>query len=718
MQLQFAEAAVGVARPGGELIGALAAQEIVVAFAAEEPVQVRRLAEALAGVAPELVVAAIAEDRVAAAAAVDPVAGPGAIDRVVARTGVDRTDPVGAPVGEVRHEERSDRRRRVADGDACRGTIKAERVVAIEAADGKLLDPRRARFGGRERHAGITPGGRDQLLARACLHIRHELVLGVLAEQDRVVVDRAVDDEDVGGSLVSDVVVALIAVVAVERLGLSCVLSCVERIPRVDVEHQLVDAFAAVEFIGPRLALQPVAVGAAPEFVVAGVAIELVLAGAAVDYVGTAPADVCVFRVVLAIDGVALHRVGACVAVDRFAADAAVDPVAAGAAVHLVALELRLGLSPGLVGHAVRPAVEAVDPAAAKEPLILDDLRGIVGRACRQRAAVAEESILAVVAEYLIDAGTPRHAVVVATTADGIVSCVAVDRVVARTAVDIVGVITAADRVVAAAAKDPVGALAAGDAIVAISYAAIDRAARQTAGHDPLHALGDCPLAAGEVCGEVVGCARGCLRLELRQVDPPLVFAEAGITAPDRIAAIAAGDGVVAGAASDEVVAIAPGERVASRFAIHAVVAGQRIDDVSPEAGADGVGAPVAVDHVDECGLTLARRCGGGVVEVTVDQVAILRRRRAAADCRFSAVDRVAACPADNRVGAESAADLIVACAAADRVSARVAPDHVVVGRRKKCLGAGHDDVDPGIAVDRVITATGVDCVLRVGIGG
>ena len=307
MQLQFAETAVGIARPGRKLVKALAAEEIVVAFAAVEPVKVGRIAKACARVAPELVVAAIAEDRVAAAAAVDPVAGPGALHRVVARAGVDGPDPVGAPVGDIRHEERSDRCGRVADGDACRGTIKAERVVAIEPADGELLDPRRAGLGGSGGRAAITPGGRDELRAGSCLHIRHELVCGVLAEEDRVVIRRAVHDEDIGGGIVFDVVWGVVAVVAVVRLT----LARVEDESRVDVEHQLVDAFAAVELVGPGLALQPVAVGTAPELVVAGVAVELVLAGAAVDRVCSAPGNDRVFGVVGTPDGVPLHRVGA-----------------------------------------------------------------------------------------------------------------------------------------------------------------------------------------------------------------------------------------------------------------------------------------------------------------------------------------------------------------------------------------------------------------------
>ena len=359
-----------------------------------------------------------------------------------------------------------------------------------------------------------------------------------------------------------------------------------------------------------------------------------------------------------------------------------------------------------------------VDPVTAEESLVHDDLRGAVGRTGNEGAAVAEEGVLAVVPEYLVDAGTSRDGVVIAATADGIVACIAVDRVIARTAVDIVGVVSAGECVIARAPEDPVGAVATGDGVVAVSFshATIDRAAPQATRHDPLHAIGDPRFATRKVLGIVVGRRRRT-RYELRQVDPPLVLTECRIAAPEAVTAVAAVDHrVIACAADDEVVTLAAAQCVGPRLAIDRVIASEGIDDVSPKACPNCVGPIVTIDDVDVG--RLARDGRGVVVKIAIDEVTVGSRRHAAARHEIAAVDRVTAGPADDRVGAKSAADDVVARTAPDRVVAGIAPDDVVVGRRKKRFGAGHDDVDPGIAIDRVIAATAVDRVRGVGVGG
>ena len=715
-ELEVAESLVGIPCPGGELVRALSAKEIVVAEAAEEPVEVGRATLADARVAPELVISAEAKDRVATPPAVQPIPGTGAGDDIVAGAAVDHAHPVVAPSRELGEVERHQCESAAVDRAGLGGLKETECVVAAEAADRELLDKRHT---GRREPAGkgrLAVDDGDERLADG----------GIL---DRIVGVAAGRDQDVGGAVVHGVGRAAVAVVAVEDALPR------RRKPGIHVEDQFVDAAAAVEFVGAALPLEPVAVGTAPDHVVAGVAIEPILARVAVERVGAAPGDVKVLRVTRADISVALDRVVAGVAVEPVGPNAAENPVVAAAAVHLLAAELRLA---GHVGRerAERPAEELVDAVASEQPLA-DEPRvaalavgGLEIAARIIHAAVAEERVGSGVAEELVNAEAAAEHVVVAAAAGHVVAEAAVDEVITRPTVEIVVALAAVDPVVGSAAEDPVGIFVAEEAVVAVVDEAFLGDAGESLRHQRLHAEGRLvPPGTRKVRRQLERDERqarnrvGQVR-EKRGHVHPCIGRHRDDAAPDGVIPCATVDLVVLGAADEEVVARTAEKRVGPRAALHGVVtvagvdevvaaeAGhgvisrEGVDAVAPESGIDHVVADVAVDDVAMVFL-IPRNIWFGGFGVAVDRVAVCRQ--ASARRRNARVDDVAAFAAHDRVGAQTAEEHVVARAALDSVVPRK-PENPVVAVLAK------ERVDAEVAHDEVITASADDAVLRRGI--
>ena len=454
-----------IARPGIESIAPDAADQIVVALSAIQEVPVR--GEAVAAVAPQAVVAAEAVDDIAAAAAIEPVAAVAADQQIVAGAAVEDADEVVGARDQRRQVER--------EHGAVGLVLRAERdvVVAAQALHAELLDERRLR------RVVRTPHRRD-IAARETRRDRVfvdvldiEPAVGALAERDGVVVVGALDDQDVGGVVVGDILLLLVAEVAVEGLvdpGRQCVVI------GTDIEHQVVDAAAAVERVDAVLAFEPVTVRAAPKLVVAAAAIELVLAAAAeqavigADHVGERAEPVQ-----RAVERVAVQIVVAAVAEQRVLAQVAVELVVAGAAVQFVADEQAFGRDRGWPVDDAHGRIreQRVDAVATIESLAgllaLDRARVAADARIALATGIAVEEVRAGIAVELVDAGAAEQRVGVVAAADHVVTGIAVHEIGILATVDIVRIGAAMQHILVTATEDEVDAGAAVDGILPVA---------------------------------------------------------------------------------------------------------------------------------------------------------------------------------------------------------------------------------------------------------
>ena len=705
---EHAELAAGlrIARPRVETVAANAADQIVVALTAEQKVDVR--GRAVAAVAPEPVVAAHAVDHVAAAAAVEPVAAVAADQQVVARAAVEHADEI---VGT------GDERRQVDGEHRAVGLVDvAERdvVVAAQALDPELFDQRRLRRVGGAPHCGDVAGRearRDRILADV---LDVEPAIRGLAQRDRVVVVGALDDQDVGGVVVGDIVLQFVAEVTVEGLVDACRQGVISR---VDVEHEVVDAAAAIERVDTVLAFQPVAVGTTPKLIVAAAAVELILPTAAeqlvvgADHVGErAEAEQG------AVEDVAAQVVVAAVAEQGVAAQVAVELVVARAAVQLVADQLPFGCNRGRTiddAHC-RVSEQRVDAIAAVEALASLLAFHRVGVAAEPGVALpsrlAVEEVGPGVAVELIDAGTAEERVRIVAAADDVVTGIAVDQVGILPTVDVVGIAAAVQHVLVAAAEDEIDAGAAVDAVLAVTRRARDGEIVERHGIDARW------REAGREPGLVDVEAERCREVG---VDGEIERRAAHrlIAAPQDVVAAVAGDDVIAGSADDEVVAETAGHRVVADAAVDVVVAGETEDQVVAVAGDDGVGSEVAVDGVVAFGafdrIAAGVATGGGQPaeqEIVADAAADSVRTGAAADGVVAALaqHQVVAAARVDQVGIGFTLDRIVASTPGDGVGA-IAAEHEVVAV------AGADRIGASIAIDGIVAAAGRDGIVARG---
>ena len=571
--LAVAEAQLGlqgvrVERPGIQLVGALAAQQIVIALTAEEPVVIGRGADAGAAVSPQPVIAAQADQDIAACAAVQAVTPGAATQHVIARATIEHADKVVAAVVERRQVERNFS----ADAAVC----ELDRVVAQQARHPELFNqqvvailPLRLEGALEQGVAGV------QRIDRLVGHLQQVGVGRVLHQPDAVVLRTALDQQDVGGVVVRDVALALVAEVAVEVLG-----RCVDRIGRARVEHQHVDGGATVQRVAAVLAFQPVGVGAAPEGVVAATAQQLVFTAAAKQHIG--PADqggLGVLGVVGARQFLTVQVVVATVAEHQVGTQVAEQPVATGVAMQFVATQHDLGgqRAGRRIDRHVGVGVQVVDAIAAKQAL-----PGLaVGRHARVAAnagvalasGVAEQIVVAGVAIEHVDAGAAMHHVGVGTATHDVVARVAPHLVACHAAVDVVGVCAAEQEVGVAAAEDEVDAGATLDAVAAVGgqprqRQAVDRHRRdawrcEATARQARCQQGGLGLVEADGALEVVGDA------EIQDRGRHVLEA-----APEDVVAGVAADGVVAGTADDDVVMAATGDVVVALIAIDGIVAG------------------------------------------------------------------------------------------------------------------------------------------------
>ena len=243
-----------------------------------------------------------------------------------------------------------------------------------------------------------------------------------------------------------------------------------------DIEHQVVDAAAAVERVDAVLAFEPVTVRAAPKLVVAAAAIELVLAAAAeqavigADHVGERAEPVQ-----RAIERVAVQIVVAAVAEQRVLAQVAVELVVAGAAVQFVADEQAFGRDRGWPVDDAHGRIreQRVDAVAAIESLAgllaLDRARVAADARIALATGIAVEEVSAGIAVELVDAGAAEQRVGVVAAADHVVTGIAVHEIGILATVDIVRIGAAMQHILVTATEDEVDAGAAVDGILPVA---------------------------------------------------------------------------------------------------------------------------------------------------------------------------------------------------------------------------------------------------------
>ena len=753
-----------ILRPGVEIIDAGTTEDVVVAAAAVDLVVVVRRCAFFAGggIAPQPVVTGETVNRIAAAAAVDAVAPSGSHQQIVAGTAVDHADEIIAARVEIADVERQHgpRRRRSGIGGIGIGD-ELDIVIAQQAGHPELLHQRFAvRIQGFRRveiriavliDCVGAPRSEDfprfvgagDRIDRAEIHVH--AAVRELADQNGVRLVGALDQHDVGGIVVSDVTLMLVAVLTVERvlrrdqmidrrqrIRLAHALGRKVLAPR--VEHHDVDAGAAVERVVSALAFQPIRIPATPQHVVATTAQQLILSGSTIENVAaTDRVGELVTHQRRASEVIAGDIFVAAVAEDHIAAQVSVHPVIAGAAVHFVAPELGLGRNLRIGGrHAhIGERVHEVDTVATPQPL--PALFPHPGRGI-EAAGIAEQEIAPLVAVDLVDpfiahqAGNNRsvadlavraaggvhviavHHVVVGAAADHVIAAFAIHLVAFHAAIEVIGASATLQQIASAAAEDDVRAIAAGDHVVELFDRDVEIG-------DHIAEFGECAQrgAAARSCALINRCRvvialaanRKSMRddrsdarwrvsgggLRLRRVKAGRIFKVGWIRAgeetrrkviepaPDQIIARATGNRVVAATADDDIVACVTPDAVVASDGDHA---GRiAINDVVARTAMNGVIALIAVDRV--------------VAYATRNIVVAL-----------IALDVIVAARGDNDVVPGTPENLAVAAAQRDAVVAGLAVDLLVAV-------APYDDVVAALAVDLVAVVQSGDVVVALG---
>ena len=461
---------------------------------------------------------------------------------------------------------------------------------------------------------------------------------------------------------------------------------------RCDVDGRRDQAFVAEHEIGAEAADQHVVTETADDVVVAGATVDIVVAALSIQDVAAHAAEDDVGAIDQVREGRdqgkgTRRRAHRAVGIADSRAGA---PQLAVASEHHVVAVTGIHLVRAETGHDVVVADSARDVVVAalrKDPVVTgtaDDDVVAIGRGLRTARELGfEHDVAAQAAHRARGQCSARQLDRAAVAEDDVVAVASVDAVVASAADDVV---------VADATRDDVAAGTAVDQVVA--------------------SLGVDRVLVGAAVETVIA------RAAPKDVDtvtaPDLVDAVAG---EDHVVAVAGIDSVVAHARGDVVVVVTAPDLVGTGARRDHVLAGVAVDDVGAVAGRDGVVALAAEDPVVACtrddDVVAPDQSAIGVLDLADDATQV-GEDAAVADQHVVATgvgDLVVAAAAEDDVGPAPGVDGVVAVAVG-RAGAQDPVLHpAVVAEHDVRAAAGVDHVVAGFTVDRVAAGTGSDVV-------